>query len=476
MFGKIPAKWMVVVSVLLGSFTMILNNSMLNPAVPQLMKVFEADAIAIGWVVTIFMVTMGMTMPLTGFLGDRFGKKRVYLIGLALFIAGSVLGSLSWNLSSLIAFRALQGIGGGIMMPLSMALIFEAFPRQERGLATGIWGVAAMVAPAIGPTLGGFIIETTSWHYLFWCNVPVGLAGLIIAYFYLPKTMINNQIKLDRWGFLFVTLGVGAILLTFGRMSELSHLVALPNLLLFAFGSFCLYVFVQIEKRVEQPLLDLTLFRVPAYTLSIWVSGVASIGLFAGVFLIPLLIQQVFHYGAIMTGLVFLPSALLSGIFMSIGGRTLDRRGVSGVLTSGMVIAAAGTLALGLMNLETTLFFIFAMMAIRGIGIGFTMMPATTVGMNAIPEPTISRGSALTNVLRQMSSALGIVFISIYYEVRRGQVSAATGSLEAASLQAINEGFLIIGVLTALTIPAAYLLEKKSKIDEASGIKKASGH
>ena len=323
---NVSEKWMVVVAVLLGSFTMILNNSMLNPAVPQLMNVFEADAVTTGWVITIFMVAMGMTVPVTGYLGDRFGKKKLYLIGLSIFILGSILGSMSWNLSSLIVFRGLQGIGGGVMMPLSMALIFEAFPRKERGLATGVWGISAMMAPTIGPTFGGFILETMSWKYLFLVNIPFGLIGLWFALRYLPKTKANTNVTFDRYGFVTITLGVGAVLYALGRMSELAHLTDPINLLLVVSGIVLLYVFVQIEQRVKQPLLDLALFRVPAYTFSMIIASVSSVSLFAGIFLIPLLIQQVYGFGPIMTGLIFLPSALLTGVFMSVGGRILDKK------------------------------------------------------------------------------------------------------------------------------------------------------
>ncbi len=453
---------MVVVAVLLGTFTMILNNSMLNPAVPKLMEVFQSDAVSTGWVITIFMVTMGMTVPITGYLGDRFGKKKLYIIGLTIFVIGSVLGSFSWNLSSLIFFRGLQGMGGGIMMPLSMALIFEAFPRNERGMATGVWGIAAMMAPTIGPTVGGILLETTSWHYLFWCNVPIGLLGLWFAVRYLPDTSPNRSVTFDRYGFVTVTAGVGMILLALGRMSELAHLLMPINILLILLGLSLLIVFVQIEKRVSQPLLDLSLFRIPAYSYSVVIASITSISLFAGIFLIPLLIQQVYGLSAIMTGLIFLPSALLTGLFMTVGGRILDRKGAGGVVTSGLIILSVSTVALGFLTLETSLIFIFVMMAIRGIGAGLSTMPATTTGMNAIPDPLISRGSALNNVLRQMSSALGIVFISIYFEVRRGQL-AGVMSTEEASLKAINEGFIVIGLLTAITIPAAFLLEKHSK-------------
>ncbi|ARK28641.1 MDR family MFS transporter [Halalkalibacter krulwichiae] len=463
---NISEKWLVVIAVLLGSFTMILNNSMLNPAIPQLMDVFLADAVSTGWVITIFMVTMGMTVPVTGYLGDRFGKKKLYIIGLCIFILGSILGSQSWNLSSLILFRGLQGIGGGIMMPLSMALIFEAFPRKERGLATGVWGVSAMMAPTIGPTFGGFILETMNWTYLFLVNVPFGLIGLWFALRYLPHSKSNNRVTFDRYGFVTVTLGVGAVLFALGRISEFAHLGERMNLLLLALGIVLLYVFVRIERKVEQPLLDLDLFKIPAYTYSMIITSISSIGLFAGIFLIPLLIQQVYQFGPIMTGFVFLPSALLTGIFMSIGGRILDRSGATGVISSGLIIVTIGTFPLGFLTVESSLAIVFVWMAIRGIGMGLSGMPSTTTGMNAIPNHLISRGSAVNNVVRQMSSAFGIVFVSIYYEVRRGQLTASMNSFEEASIQAINEGFIVVSILTALTIPIAFLLERAARNDE----------
>lgn len=460
---KLSEKWMVVVAVLIGSFTMILNNSMLNPAIPQLMKVFESDAVATGWVITIFMVTMGMTMPITGYLGDKWGKKRLYLIGLALFVLGSILGSFSWNLPSLIVFRGIQGIGGGIMMPLSMALIFQTFPRKERGVATGVWGIAAMMAPTIGPTIGGIIIETGSWHYLFLCNVPFGIIGLWFAAKYLKETELNQGIAFDKYGFLTVTMGVGCILLALGRTSSIDHLTNWVNLLLIIVGVFFLYLFVKVEQKQTQPLLELSIFRIPAYTYSTIVSAVTSLSLFGTIFLIPLLLQHVYGYGPVATGLVFLPSALLAGVFMTIGGRVLDKRGATGVVTSGLAITAIVTFFLGIMTLEISLVIIIILMALRGIGMGFSSMPATTAGMNVIPEQMVSRGSAMNNVIRQMSSALGIVFISIYYEVRRTQLFAMEISTESANLQAINESFLLLALLTAIAIPAGYLLGKKAK-------------
>lgn len=459
-------KWLVVIAVLFGTFTIILNNSMLNPALPHLMTVFSADAVSAGWVITAFMVTMGITMPLTGYLGDRFGKKKLYLIGLLIFISGSLLGSFSWDLSSLIFFRGLQGVAGGIMMPLSMALIFEVFPRHERGLATGIWGIAAMMAPAIGPTIGGFIIETGSWPWLFLVNVPTGLLGLVFGVLYLKNTNKVQGITFDKWGFLSVTAGVGLILFALGRVSALVHFTEPLNISLILFGFISVFIFVKIENRVKQPLLDLSIFKNKAYTYSVWIAVSTSLALFGGIFLIPLLIQHVYGLGAITTGLVFLPAALFTGIFMTIGGRILDRKGPLFVVTSGLVAIAFATISLGFLTTETSLVMIFILMAIRGMGQGFSTMPAQTAGMNAIPDQFISRGSAVNNVMRQMSSALGIVFISIYYEVRKMQVFTVVESMEEASLQAINEGFLILGLIALVTIPFGWLLGKEAQKQE----------
>ncbi|GEL06946.1 MDR family MFS transporter [Salisediminibacterium halotolerans] len=468
---KIPDKWLVVITVLLGAFTVILNNSMLNPAVPHFMAVFQADAVAAGWVITVFMVTMGMAMPLTGYLADKYGKKQMYISGMALFISGSVFGSLSWDLSSLIMFRGLQGLGGGLIMPLSMALIFDAFPRNERGLATGIYGIAAMMAPTIGPTLGGVIIELAAWQWLFLMNIPIGAAGLLFAVRYLPQSRTVPEIRFDLPGFITVTAGVGAVLTALGRISELAHLMNPVNIGLVILGAGSIALFIRIETKQQQPLLDLSIFRIRAYTYSVWVAIIGSMSLFGGIFLIPLLIQNVYGYGAIMTGLVFLPAALLTGVFMTVGGRLLDKQGPTVVVTTGLTLLTLGTGLMGFLDMTTSLWLIFLLNAIRGVGMGLSNMPATTAGMNSIPEAFVSRGSAMNNVMRQMSSALGIVFVSVYFEVRRAQLMNGESLLvEEASLAAINEGFIVLAVISLLSIPAGLLLgreyQKSSDADE----------
>ncbi|WP_181350529.1 MDR family MFS transporter [Thalassobacillus sp. CUG 92003] len=458
--GKLPNKWLVVVSVLFGTFTVILNNSMLNPTLPRFMELFSADAVAVGWILTIFMVSMGMTMPLTGYFGDRFGKKKVYVAGLAIFIVGSISGALSQSLAMIIMSRAVQGMAGGLMMPIAMALIFNAFPRNERGLAVGIYGVAAMVAPAIGPTVGGVIIEFFNWPWLFVFNIPFGLTGLLLSWKFLQPTETDPDIKFDLVGFLIVTSGIGAILFALGRGKTLEALTDPLNMGLISAGLVALLVFVFYELRQEQPLLNLTVFKVPTYSVSILVTSAASIGLFSGIFLLPLLIQNVYELGEIKTGLLFLPAAAASGIFMSIGGRLLDKKGPKFVVPPGLAIMAAATLGLSTLKLQTPYWWIMVLNTVRGLGMGMGNMPATTSGMNAIPEHLVAQGSAMNNIIRQISSSLGIVFFSIYYEVRRAQIAAVTDmDMQAATLQTLNEAFLVSAIVLIIAIPFSFILK-----------------
>lgn len=458
---KVPNRWMVVVSVLLGTFTVILNNSMLNPAVPHFEKVFNADSVSTSWIITIYMVGMGMTMPLTGYLSEKIGKRRLYMTGLVLFAIASILGSMAWSLGSVIFFRATQGIAGGTMMPLSMALIFEVFPRNERGMAMGVWGLAGMVAPALGPTVGGFLIENLSWPFLFLSNVPAAILALIFSAIYLKSPSRNPDIKFDLKGFAAVTVGVGSILFALGRMKSVDQLINPVNFGLIAFGIAALIVFYLLEKRTEQPLLNLSLFRTTAFSLAVWISAIGKISLFTCIFLIPYLIQNVYGFSPLVTGFVLFPSAIFSGIFMNIGGRALDKRGPMFVVPVGLAVTTIMFFSLGSVGLHTSLAIIVLLMVLRGTGQGLTNMPATTTGMNSIPDRMVAQGSSMNNVVGQVGSAFAIAFISIFFQMRRTAFVAAGESDRVASLNAINEAFLIIAVVTILTIPAGLYLGKK---------------
>lgn len=457
---KLDKKWLVVVAVLLGTFTVILNNSMLNPTLPNFMEMFDADAVTVSWLLTIYMVATGMTMPLTGYLGDRFGKKRIYLLGLSIFMLGSIGGALAPTLEIIIFFRAVQGMAGGLMMPIAMALIFQAFPRNERGLAVGIYGVAAMVAPAIGPTVGGVVIEFFHWPFLFIFNIPFALLGLFFSYKFLQPTEQDRTIRFDYLGFILITIGIGSVLYALGQATTLALLLSTKSMILIIVGVIFIGVFIWYELKQEQPLLDLTIFKIPTYVASIAVTSVSSIALFSGIFLLPLLLQHVYHLGEIETGLLFLPAALVSGLFMSLGGRLLDKKGPRAVIPIGLVILATFTIMLGFNSMTTSFFTILLLNSLRSAGLGMSNMPATTTGMNAIPEKQVAQGSAMNNIIRQMAASFSIVLFSIYYEVRKAHLFANNMAIEDAALQTINESFIIAGVAIIIVFPISFLLKK----------------
>jgi len=466
--SKLSHKWLVVVSVLFGTFTVILNNSMLNPTIPRFMKIFEADAVSVGWMLTIFMVAMGMTMPITGYLGDRFGKKKVYISGLFIFMIGSVSGSLAPNLGMVIVSRAIQGMAGGLMMPIAMALIFHAFPKNERGIAVGTYGIAAMIAPAIGPTVGGVIIQYFAWPFLFLFNIPFALIGILLSTKFLKETETDTGLKFDIGGFILVTLGIGAILYALGRGKELETLTTTSNIALIAVGLVAIILFVLYENRREQPLLNLSVFKVPTYTISIVITGASSIGLFSGIFLLPLLIQEVYGLSEVKTGLLFLPAAALSGIFMRLGGKILDRKGPKSVIPIGLFVMGSATVGLGFLELSTPYWLILILNAVRGGGMGMSNMPATTAGMNAIPDPLVAQGSAMNNVLRQITSSFGIVFFSVYYETRRAILAGGDMDMTAATLQTLNEAFLVSAAVLFIAIPFSLFMKGAEDKEEAT--------
>lgn len=453
-------KWLVVLAVLTGTFTVVLNNSMLNPVLPKFQEIFNTDAVGTGWILTIFMIAMGMLMPLTGYLGDRFGKKKVYIAGLILFVFGSVMGALSSTLSLVIIARAVQGIAGGLMMPNAMALIFQVFPKNERGFAVGIYGIAVMIAPAIGPTLGGIISIHFDWFYLFLINIPFAILSLIFSIKYLVTTEPNRSVKFDTIGFILVTIGIGSLLYVLGQGRDIEHFANFTNISLIIIGIIALIIFIKYEVKQEQPLLNLSVFKIKTFRYSMYVTVAASIGLFSALFLLPYLLQDVYGYSEIETGLIFLPSAIASGIFMTIGGKILDVKGPKYVVPIGILIITVASVLFGFVNITTGFWILLIINTLHGFGLGFGNMPATTAGMNAIPEHLVAQGSAMNNLIRQIASSVAIVFFSIYFELRRGQMMLNESiSYQEASLQAINESFIISGVLVIISIPFAYKMK-----------------
>ncbi|MCM3748847.1 DHA2 family efflux MFS transporter permease subunit [Paenibacillus pasadenensis] len=439
--------WPVILAVLLGTFTVILNTSLLNPALPAFAEQFKTDELSVSWIINSYVLVMGLTLPLTGFFSRRFGSKKVYLAGLILFLIGSAAAAASGNLPVLITCRALQGFGAGLLTPLSITLIFAAVPVEQRGMATGIWGVVSMLAPTLGPTLGGLVIDHGDPVLLFLINLPTGLLGLIAGIVFLkPDSESNQTSPFDAKGYLFLAAGIGLSLYALGEMNTVERTSSLLHWgVLFAGLAFMLLFIV---GRRKHSLLNFSLLKIREFRIGTVVTTLTAVGYYLSFFLIPIVIQNVYHLSATYTGLLFIPDAIMTGIFMLVGGKILDRNGARKVVAWGLFITGVTTLLLGCLTPDSPFWYITLLMALRGAGFGLSSIPATTSGMGALPEERLVEGSVLNDLIEQLASSIAIVICMLAFVTwRDGAVANRQLSLETANLNVSNGLFLALGVL-----------------------------
>ncbi len=453
-------RW-VVFNVLLGTLTVSLSNSSLNPALPMFMNVFGIGPLLATWIVAGFMTSMGMTMPLTSFLSQRLGRKRLYLWGVALFVGASLLGAVANSISLVITARVVQGIASGLMIPLSLAIIFSVYAKPERGRVTGLWSAAVMLAPALGPLCGSLLLEWFSWRSLFLMNVPIGLLALVLGMVVLPDSEPAERQPFDLAGYLLIAAGIGLLMVSISGLRHASTLLDPLDLGMLLAGLLCLVAFVRVELSRQAPLLNLRIFALRGYRLSVVIAVVQSVGMFECLVLLPLLVQVVLGYSAIWTGLALLCTAAFASLFGQMGGHILDRHGPRTVVACGLLLTGLSTLALGLLKADAAIAVVFALMMVRGAGLGLSYMPVTTAGLNALPEPMVTQGAAMNNISRRLVASLAIVIASLWLEWRMGPAG------QAASPAAISEVFIATGILILLALPCAWRFPQHDETAEA---------
>jgi len=484
--------WLVPVLVtLIGVFMSILDSSIVNVAISSIMTVFNTDTAGVEWVSTAYMLAMGMVVPLSGWLGDRIGLKRLYLWCLMAFTIGSVLCACAWNIESLIGARVLQALGGGMLMPTVMAIIYRLVPREQMGTGMGIFGMALIVAPAIGPTLGGYLVEYIDWRWIFTINLPVGIIGGILGLFLIPEFTRHREAgRFDLPGAVTAGAGFAGLLYVlskgndWGWTSEATILTVVASLGL-------LFIFVLIELWSPHPLLDLKVFAFPSFTFANIAVVITTIAMFAGLFYIPLFLQSIRGLGAMQTGMLMFPSALASGIVMPISGALYDKFGPRVLMFGGLILMAITTWMLSTISLDTSLGTIMVWLIFRGFAMGFCMMPAQTAAMNDMPAPLISRATAVTSIIRNVASSFGIAIMTVLLTQRNSfHMARMTDSLGPDNLAytswlssnpgfgaqlfsghlgkqsfvyAIDDVFLLTAFLTLLALIPAFFLRKKKK-------------
>jgi EmrB/QacA subfamily drug resistance transporter len=428
---KMPV--MAMISLILAVFMAILDTSIVNVALPKMMAVFGVNQTQIQWVVTAYALVVGSLIPTTGYLGDRFGYKRVFLYALVIFTLGSALCGLAWSNSSMVFFRIVQAIGGGMLMPISMAMIMRMFPPDNRGMAMGLFGISIMFAPALGPTLSGYIVEYLDWRLIFTLNVPIGILDFFVSFVALKEFKVEQYKRFDFLGFILSCGGLATLLYGVGLAPDKGWSdPEVVTFLLIAGASLTSFVIRQL--LIDNPLLDLSLLKDKTFTVSLLVSSNAMIILMGTLFLLPIFLQNISGLSAIDTGLLLLPQAIVSGLMMPIAGALFDKIGSRPLALIGMLITAYALYLTRFLDVTTPHSVLIGWLVLRAVGIGFVMMPVQTVGMNAVPMAKIGQGTALSNVIRQVSAAFGIALIALVFaDQNRNHASATSDAMNMFS-------------------------------------------
>ena len=413
--GGLAYKWIVAIVVVFGLFMSILDTTIVNIAIPRLQTAFGADLNSVQWVITGYTLAQGVAIPLTGYFSNRFGLKRFYIVALTAFTLGSLLCGLAWSLPVLILFRVLQGLGGSFLLPMTITLLYREFPPQERGVATGFLGIPILLAPALGPSLGGYIVTFGSWQLIFFVNVPIGILAVILSALLLREFRPEGRERFDFGGFVFVAAGLASVLYAlssastdgWGSTKVLGFLIG---------GLIALVIFVIIElsiiRREGQPLLDLTVFRFTSFTSANLANICITFALFGGLFVIPIYLQNLRGLSAFATGLILIPQALGSMVSSVVGGRLVDRIGVRAVVIPGLLIAAFAFWQLSFLTLYTPYGWFQVMLVLRGLGIGLVAQPLIVAALSDIPPRQLAQASAINSVIRSVAGSLAVAILA----------------------------------------------------------------
>jgi DHA2 family multidrug resistance protein len=447
--GGLAYKWKVLFSVVFGIFMVILDTTVVNVAFQTIRRELGVSINDSQWVISVYVLALGISTPLAGYLGDRFGIKRMFVGGLAVFVVGSLLCGLAPGLWLLIAARALQGAGGGVALPLGTALLFGAFPAEEQGMALGIFGIALVVAPALGPILGGWLVDHDLWRWIFFINLPIGIVGVTLGVRWLKELHPLHRPPLDVAGLVTSVVGFGSVLYAASIAADLGW--ASPQVLWwFLLGAAALTFFALTQLYTARyPLLNLRLFQKPVFLIASLVGYVSVVALFAAEFLLPLYLQALRGYSALQTGLILLPLAIAAGITTPIAGRLYDRIGPRPLVAVGFTILAVNTWQLSRLEATTDIAWIMFLLVLRGVALGMTVQTTFVTALSVVPGRELSRGSALTNSTRQVAQAIAVAVLAT--------VLTSTLSPEIKALQArTEEAQVTTAEPVALCVPSTY--------------------
>ena len=506
---KSSYKWWLLANVMIGTFMSVLDATIVNVGLPKIMANFGASLDQIEWVLTAYLLALAVMLPISGWLADKFGYKRIYFYGIFLFTLGSALCGMAETEQMLIMARVVQGMGAGAIMPIGMAIVSREFPPNVRGIALGFWAIAAASSVSFGPLIGGYLVDSFSWQLIFEVNVPIGIIGLFVT-FLIQQEYKNTAIrKFDPVGFISIVIFLPVLLyaLTEGKAASNSAGWTAPYILLcFAISAIALTVFIVTELHVENPFIDLKLLTNRNFGMSNAIMFIFGIGMFGTPFILPLYLQNSLGWSAIQAGAVFLPVGIIQGIMAPIAGRLVTRINSKILIITGVSCMVCSFFINYFLSYQTDLSYIMLSLYFRGFGMGVLFAPLSTVALLQIPPEKMGQASSLFNVTRQLGGSFGVSILSTLLTTRtifHGQhygealrsnspvfqqtvnrmaehIQHAAGSSvpeaiqqskmlimqhvqNQAYIQAIGDDFLIASVITALGIIPVFALHTRRK-------------
>ena len=451
-FAEETRKWFTLAAVSFGLFMIMLDNTVVNVALPAIQQDLGADLSELQWVVTGYALTFAAFMLVGGKLADAYGRRLVFVVGIAVFTLASLWCGLADSSDELIAARVLQGVGAALMNPATLSIIAAAFPPRERGTAIGIWAGVSALALAIGPLVGGLITQHIDWSWIFFVNVPVGIVAIAASFLFIDESRDETHVRLDVPG--LATSAVGLFALTYGLIEANTYGWASTRIVgAFVLALVMLTGFVLLERHQREPMLPLELFRNRTYSGANVVLLLVALAMFGIFFFMSLYMQNVLGYSAVQTGAAFLPMTVMIILVAPVAGKASDRIGSRGLMTSGMILVAAQLVYFSRLGLDATFWSILPAFLVGGVGVALTMTPSVAAATRNVPVDKSGVGSAVLNASRQVGGSLGIAIM--------GAIMAHEAAGERTP-QAFIDGFqsalLVAGAIAAAGAVVAFVL------------------
>ncbi|HLR64853.1 MAG TPA: MDR family MFS transporter [Pseudogracilibacillus sp.] len=454
-------RYVLMAILLTGSFLAILNQTLLVTIIPHIMDEFNLTENTGQWVTTIFMLVNGIMIPITAFLMETFTTRRLFLFSMSLFIIGTVVCFLSITFPVLMIGRVIQAAGAGIMMPLMMTILMLIFPPERRGFAMGMSGLVIAFAPAIGPSLSGYLVEFLPWRSIFLVIIPIAIIDLIFASVYMTNIIERTFPKVDYLSIVLSVFGFGGLLFGFSSVGNVGW--ANPNVIVsITIGAITLTLFILRQLKLEQPILEFRVFKNKIFTFTTIIGMVAFTLLIAAETILPIYMQVMAGFTALDAGIMILPGAILMGLLSPINGRIFDAIGARALLITGLTIVLLTSIPFARLTEDTTLTYLTITFAIRMVGLSMITMPATTAGLNVLENRLIPHGTAMTNTMRQVAASIGTATLITIMTL---SAKAPTGPNDhQALIHGVNVTFYVSMGLAAFALVLAFFVKDKKQI------------